>query len=88
ELLLDFPAKPDLLTVDLPLVRRDGTLRPDPPLHGVAAELHRAARHLRVFVLRPATIPARAVVQLVMLPAEEVAARLEGGRPLLNPGGP
>ncbi len=88
ELLLDFPAKPDLLTVDLPLVQRDGSLRRDLPLHGVAAELHRAARHLRVFVLRPATIPARALVELVMLPAEDVAARLADGRALLRTRGP
>ncbi len=88
ELLLDFPAKPDLLQVDLPLVQRDGRLRRDPPLHGVAAELHRAARHLRVFVLRPAVIPARAVVELVMQPADAVAARLADGRPLLSRGGP
>jgi len=92
ELFLDFPAKPDMLALDLPLVKRDGTVT---HLAGaeateylglprVAAELYRSARRLRVFVLRPVTVPARAIVELVMLPREEVAARVAEGKRLLS----
>ena len=49
----------------------------------VGAELYRSARRLRVFVLRPATVPADAIVRLVMLPREEVLGRLEQERSLL-----
>jgi hypothetical protein len=42
----------------------------------VAAQLHRAAQRLRVFVLEPAEIPAQPVIELITLPREEVAARL------------
>lgn len=88
ELYLDFPAKPDMLAVDLPLLKRDGELA---QLAGagqlgiarVAAELYRAARRLRVFVLRAADVPARAVVDLVCAPADEVARRVEEERALL-----
>jgi len=50
----------------------------------VAAELHRSAQRLRLFVLEPAAVPARAVIELVSLPREEVAARLAGQRALVS----
>jgi len=50
----------------------------------VAAELYRSARRLRVFVLRPVTLPAKAIVELVMLPREEVAARVKEQRRLIS----
>src|SRR2546422_2860659 len=92
ELFLDFPAKPDMLALDLPLVKRDGTVRqlagPEAAAHlglpRVAAELYRSARRLRVFVLRPVTLPAKAIVELVMLPREEVAARAKEQRRLIS----
>src|SRR2546422_10427682 len=37
ELFLDFPAKPDMLALDLPLVKRDGTVT---PLAGPEAAVH------------------------------------------------
>ena len=91
ELFLDFPAKPEMLDLHLPLVTRDGTVM---ELAGreagerlglarVGAELVRSAQRLRVFVRRPRTVPARAVVDLVTLPGSEVTARLAGGRALL-----
>jgi HD superfamily phosphohydrolase len=91
ELFLDFPAKPGMLDLDLPLVRRDGSVA---QLSGgeaaahlglprVAAELYRTARRLRVFTLRPATVPERNVVNLVCAPRDDVAARLAGERALL-----
>jgi len=92
ELFLDFPAKPDMLAVDLPLVKRDGTVThlagaaaaEHLGLPGVAAELYRAARRLRVFVLRPADVPRAGIVGLVMLPAGEIEARLADGKSLLR----
>src|SRR2546422_7269585 len=38
--------------------------------------LYRSARRLRVFVLRDVAVPAHAIVDLVMAPREEVAARV------------
>jgi len=92
ELFLDFPAKPDMLAVDLPLVKRDGTVThlagaaaaEHLGLPGVAAELYRTARRLRVFVLRPADVPRAGIVGLVMLPAGEIEARLADGKSLLR----
>ena len=77
QLFLDFPAKPDMFDVSLPGLGSLGLPR-------VAAELHRSAQRLRVFVLEPADVPARPVVELVTLPREEVAARLVNGGPLLT----
>jgi HD superfamily phosphohydrolase len=93
ELLLDFPAKENMLGIDLPLVRRDGTVV---PLAGdawlglprVAGELYRSARRLRVFTLRGTPqLAASDVIDLVMLPREEVTARLDGERRLLSAAG-
>ena len=94
ELFLDFPAKPDMLALDLPLVRRDGAVTQlvgaDAGAHlglpRVAAELYRSARRLRVFVIGRAAVPAKGIVDLVMAPREDVAARLEEGRSLLTNG--
>jgi len=75
QLFLDFPSKPDMFDVSLAGLGSLGLPR-------VAAELHRSAQRLRVFVLERAEIPARAVIELVTLPREEVAARLVTGGPL------
>jgi hypothetical protein len=77
QLFLDFPSKPDMFDVSLPGLGSLGLPR-------VAAELHRSAQRLRVFVLEPAEIPARAIIELVTVPREEVAARLAGHRSLLS----
>ena len=92
ELFLDFPTKPDMLALDLPLVKRDGVVTqlagaavdPHLGLPRVAAELYRSARRLRVFVMRPARVAAKTIVDLIMLPGEEVAARLASGRRLVS----
>ena len=91
ELFLDFPAKPEMLDLKLPMVTRAGSVvdltgreaGERLGLPRVAPELVRSARRLRVFVRRPRPVPGRAVVELVTLPGEEVAARLDGGRALL-----
>ena len=76
QLFLDFPTKPDMFDVSIAGAKNLGLPR-------VAAELHRAAQRLRVFVLEPVEIPARAVIELVTLPREEVVTRLSGNKPLL-----
>ncbi|HYK82702.1 MAG TPA: HD domain-containing protein [Gemmatimonadales bacterium] len=92
QVFLDLPAKRDMLSLDLPLVKRDGTVT---QLAGaeavahlgvprVAAELYRSARRLRVFVLRHVAVPARGVVDLVMRPRAAVAAQVEEGGRLLR----
>jgi HD superfamily phosphohydrolase len=92
ELFLDFPAKPDMLALDLPLVQRDGSVTQlagtDATAHlglpRVAGELYRTARRLRVFVLRPVRVSKKAIVDLIMLPGEEIAARLDAERSLVS----
>ena len=92
ELFLDFPAKADMLALELPLVKRDGTVThlagaaaaAHLGLPRVAAELYRSARRLRVFVLRDVAVPAPAIVELVMSAREEVAARLAEDRALVR----
>ena len=92
ELFLDFPAKADMLALELPLVKRDGTVThlagaaatAHLGLPRVAAELYRSARRLRVFVLRDVAVPAHVIVDLVMAPREEVAARLAEDRALVR----
>jgi hypothetical protein len=76
QLFLDFPSKPDMFDVSLPGLGSLGLPR-------VAAELHRSAQRLRVFVLEPAEIPAHAIIELVTMPREEIAARFVSGGPLL-----
>jgi hypothetical protein len=91
-LFLDLPAKPDMLALDLPLVKRDGIVTQlagteagaHLGLPRVAGELYRSARRLRVFVIGTAVVPAKAVVALVALPRAEVTARLAAQRPLLR----
>jgi len=61
----------------------DGCLHAD-GLPRVAAELYRTARRLRVFVLRPVDVPLKAIVDLIMLPGAEVAARLAAERSLVS----
>ena len=91
ELFLDFPAKTAMLSLDLPLVKRDGTVTQlgggEAAAHlglpRVAPELYRSARRLRVFVMATAQVPERAIVELVMLPREEVSRRVEQDRALV-----
>jgi HD superfamily phosphohydrolase len=84
ELFLDFPSKPGMLDVAIPVAGRPGTAADHLGLPRVAAELHRSAQRLRVFVLQPAQIRAKAIVELVLRPREEVQPRLDSDRPLLN----
>ncbi len=79
ELFLDFPAKPSMLALDVPLVKRDGTVThlggDESAAHlglpRVAAELYRSARRLRVFTLRAVPMDPGRIVDLVMRPRDE-----------------
>jgi HD superfamily phosphohydrolase len=84
EVLLDFPAKPDMLAVDLPLLTRQGSIEAAQVAFAPVTEaLHRNARRLRVFAAAPRTLDRRAVLQVVECSAEQVRERLDSERTLL-----
>ncbi|MGQ0702590.1 MAG: HD domain-containing protein [Gemmatimonadales bacterium] len=91
ELLLDFPSRPDLLSVDLPLRLRDGTVERltdvgragHVGLPRIAAELYRSARRLRVFVAGAASRSLESAAELVEIPRGEMVRRLAEGQALL-----
>jgi HD superfamily phosphohydrolase len=84
ELLLDFPARPSMLSVDLPLRTRAGATErlTDEGRAGhlglprVADELYRSARRLRVFVASSPSRPLNGILDLLALPATDVARRV------------
>ncbi len=90
-LLLDFPAKPEMLAVQLPVVTRGGrtarlTGDTTPGLLGlqqVAEELHTNARRLRVYTAEPRAIDVGAVLAVAERSAGDMDAELETGRALL-----
>ena len=73
ELLLDYPAKPQMLGLDIPVLRRDGSVRRlttegwpgtiNLPL--LSDQLYRSARVLRVFVAREVALGAERVMDAV-----------------------
>ncbi|MBY0490561.1 MAG: HD domain-containing protein [Gemmatimonadaceae bacterium] len=90
--LLDYPAKTQMLGLDLPMLRRDGRVE-----HLTAAgwdgainlprlseELYRSARRLRVLTANRAPVPADRVLSVLRLEASDVRERLADGRPLLS----
>ena len=91
ELLLDFPARPSMLGVDLPLRTRDGSVErlTDAGRAGhlglprVADELYLSARRFRVFV---ASMPDRSldgVLDILTMPAADVSRRVADHEALL-----
>ncbi|MBI2403520.1 MAG: HD domain-containing protein [Gemmatimonadetes bacterium] len=84
-ILLDFPAKPEMVAIDLPLMTRRGDIEPTQlALEPVADALHRNARRLRVFGAEARDLDPRTVVALAERSAAEVREALETGRPLLR----
>jgi len=91
-LLLDFPVKTQMLGLDLPMVRRDGSVvrltehgwQGAINLPRLSDELYRSARRLRVFTVDRAAVPEAAVLTLVSRSADEVKERLASGRSLLG----
>lgn len=88
---LDYPSNPRMLELKILLARRDGEVRRltsageegliDLPRLG--RSLHHTTRVLRVFCLqREQRVDPRPLLELLELPAEEVAARLDSRAPL------
>jgi HD superfamily phosphohydrolase len=92
ELLLDFPAKPAMLEVDLPLLRHGGGTAALGREGGadwlgiqqVADELHTSARRLRVFVAKDVALDQAALLGLLERDTGELATELESGSTLLS----
>ena len=93
DIILDFPTKPQMLGLDLPVLRRDGSVRrltaegwPDAiNLPALSDQLYRSARVVRVFISRGANLPRQvSFAPLIGLDAAEVAARIANGRSLLG----
>ena len=87
ELLLDYPTKTQMLGLDIPVLRRDGSVRRLTAegwegainLPKLSEELYRSARWLRVFACRPVAVSREAITRLATLPASEVRDQLERG---------
>ena len=92
ELLLDFPAKPQMLGLDIPVVRRGGRVE-RLTMEGIAgsvslptlsAELYGSARRLRVFVAPSREVPVDKILRVVKSDGDEVAEDIRSGRALLR----
>jgi HD superfamily phosphohydrolase len=92
EILLDFPAKPQMLGLDIPVVRRGGDVERltaegiagAVSLPTLSAELYGSARRLRVFVADSCEVPLDAIVDVVRRDGDDVAERLHEGRRLVE----
>ncbi len=88
ELLLDYPVKTQMLGLDIPVIRRDGSVRRLTAagwegavnLPKLSEELYGSARWLRVFACERVPLRRELIVGLATLPAEEVRSRLAAGR--------
>jgi HD superfamily phosphohydrolase len=87
EVLLDYPAKTQMLGLDIPVLRRDGGVRRLTAegwegainLPKLSEELYGTARWLRVFACRRVTVTHKEIVRLAEMPVDEVTRRVEGG---------
>ena len=87
ELLIDFPARPSMLDVDLPLRTRENTVERltsegregQLGLPRVAEELYQSARRLRVFVARTPPRDIAGLMEVIATPAEELEQQLSSG---------
>jgi HD superfamily phosphohydrolase len=91
ELLLDFPAKTQMLGLDLPVLLRDGEVRrlTSSGIEGainlpvLSEQLYRSARWLRVFAARPVHVARGALLSLLLQDSAAVRSRLASGERLL-----
>lgn len=91
EVLLDYPAKTQMLGLDIPVQRRSGAVRQLTAagfegainLPKLSEEFYRSARWLRVFTCRRMALARESVLALVTRSASEVRRLLGDGRPLL-----
>ncbi|HXV85829.1 MAG TPA: HD domain-containing protein [Gemmatimonadales bacterium] len=85
ELLLDFPAKADMLRLDLLFVTRTGELAPaQVGLQRVAESLHQVARRLRVFTTEPRPLHPGQMLAIAEMDAAAVRDALSRGGRLLG----
>ncbi|MFL5613809.1 MAG: HD domain-containing protein [Gemmatimonadaceae bacterium] len=91
ELLLDYPAKTQMLGLDMPVQRRNGEVfrltggaESAINLPKLAEEFYRSARWLRVFTCRPVRLERDRVLALVSRRREDVHSAVELGRSLLS----
>jgi HD superfamily phosphohydrolase len=92
ELLVDYPAKTQMLGLDIPVLRRSGQVRQLTAagwegamnLPKMSEQFYRSARWLRVFTCRRMTLDRRRVLDLVIRPAEAVRRLVAERRPLLG----
>ena len=90
--LVDYPAKTQMLGLDIPMQRRDGRVEQLTAagwegainLPRLSDELYRSARRLRVFTTDRAAVPEQRVLSALREEAEVVRARLDAGTPLLG----
>src|ERR1051325_3151933 len=91
ELLLDYPTKTQMLSLDIPVRRRDGSVhrltaegwRGAMNLPKLSEELYRSARWLRVFTKSRMQLPRAAVLRLATLSETQVRSRLAERRSLV-----
>jgi HD superfamily phosphohydrolase len=91
ELLLDYPAKTQMLGLDLPVVRRYGEVERLTAegwagainLPSLSDELYRSARWLRVFTAPRLALSPRRIKRLAEMRADDVRGALERGEALL-----
>ena len=91
QLLIDYPSRDSMLSVDLPLRTRNGKVERLTEegragtlgLPRVADELYRSARRFRVFTSATPNARLARIFGAVVLPKKEVERRLREGRPLL-----
>lgn len=91
EVLLDYPAKTQMLGVDLPVLRRGGTVEHLTStglvgalnLPALSQQLYHSARWLRVFAARRVPVNVSHLWSLVTADADALRAALADGRPLL-----
>ena len=90
--LLDYPAKTQMLGLDIPMQRRDGRVEQLTAagwegainLPRLSDELYRSARRLRVFTTDRAPVPEARVLAALREDADVVRARLDAGTALLS----
>jgi hypothetical protein len=91
EVLLDYPAKTQMLGVDLPVLRRNGAVEHLTStglvgalnLPALSQQLYHSARWLRVFAARRVPVDVSQLWSLVTADAATLHASLADGRPLL-----
>ena len=92
ELLVDYPAKTQMLGLDIPVLARRGGVRQLTAagwegamnLPRLSEQFYRSARWLRVFTCRRMTLDRRRIIDLASRPADDVRRLLDEGRPLLS----